>query len=1147
MSTAVLESIELDNFLSFAAGRVSFITAAGAISKFSIITGPNGSGKSSIYQALKFVLGSNEKDGRYPRWEDFININSDFMRVKATFRLDHGETRSITRVMRKNKTSTFLVDGKPMTAASVAAIIAAMRVSPDNIFSFVSQGQVNAIKDLSARNIFFLIEAGIGIAGLREQIENESQKIEAMQVEIRNLNGQRANRIKMGIILDEKMEKLREKRDLESQMLVANAEKKWAQKEDLGKKIASISAVVASKREEMVGLRVSIESSGLDRERLELEARGIDEEKHQVKIESGGFERERDELKKEIAAWDGKKKSLLDTFQNITKEQAALASEQDQVNKESDEVRGRLAVMAAVKKERETETSKLRTVQQRTRQELVKNQDWIDKRNELAGSLEMAIRDKGGEQQLLEKGDRELDELVEQIEEINTTLATSTFFSGPPDTVTRDSVQQRKAIVASTIERFTGELQDARMLERDLRKQLSKSSGSVAKKRDQLKYMNELRGELHARGLEDRIKGPIFEHLEFDPKHARAIEAVFKKNALLGFVAFSDDDFKILNSLRNKLKVHCFIYMPKPTSTRDPVRDRPNVHGVIDYMTNLVRVPGWLEPVFRDIVRDTIVVESFGVAVSLIKADDRARCVTLDGVAVDSGKHALRSAPQTEEGGILTGDGGVMDDVDVRLTHASNRIAELEGKIEQSRRELQALDKQENELTRIQFILKQKSILGKKKDQILDERDARHERQAIIERTIKDIQARIEDHEKQKPKEFLALLNDVERVDNRLKEIEEEMSVLAQDVLVASTNQVEIQQRHASLSSRRADLEKKAAALHAEIESSSGDFQRVEARRETIEAAITAGRARVLGLDARRATVLERIDAIQKAMEELEIKIKLIMVDVERLEGEIDALESERQYIETFLKDATVPTTLKSIEEYDAIIERLRARLGSVEFVYITDAIEKECHENRRVLQGIESKLDELDREINEIASSSDELKRDYVTRMEGHVKCLQDAINAKFSALGVPFRVILAVNGHFDDPGLSICADFYEREYLPISALSEGQKSIIALALMLTLQDLNPSPICVFDEAHIFLDEANKDLISKLIKNSTEHTQLIMMVPTTSHGFIMTADKIIGVARQGTKPGACAPVGDDDGDDGLHLGPSRIIELAGG
>ena len=67
----------LENFLSFQKDEVDFEKA-----KFVIIVGPNWSGKTSIFQAIRFVLGSNARDERYKKWSDFIRNGQNHAMVE---------------------------------------------------------------------------------------------------------------------------------------------------------------------------------------------------------------------------------------------------------------------------------------------------------------------------------------------------------------------------------------------------------------------------------------------------------------------------------------------------------------------------------------------------------------------------------------------------------------------------------------------------------------------------------------------------------------------------------------------------------------------------------------------------------------------------------------------------------------------------------------------------------------------------------------------------------------------------------------------------------------------------------------------------------------------------------------------------------
>jgi len=76
-----------------------------------------------------------------------------------------------SRLLRKDQGSSFYLNGKHVNATTLNALVEQFRIFPDNIFSFVAQGHVNKIKDLSAREVYGLIEDGMGLANLRDEIE----------------------------------------------------------------------------------------------------------------------------------------------------------------------------------------------------------------------------------------------------------------------------------------------------------------------------------------------------------------------------------------------------------------------------------------------------------------------------------------------------------------------------------------------------------------------------------------------------------------------------------------------------------------------------------------------------------------------------------------------------------------------------------------------------------------------------------------------------------------------------------------------------------------------------------------------------------------------------------------------------------------
>ena len=62
------------------------------------------------------------------------------------------------------------------------------------------------------------------------------------------------------------------------------------------------------------------------------------------------------------------------------------------------------------------------------------------------------------------------------------------------------------------------------------------------------------------------------------------------------------------------------------------------------------------------------------------------------------------------------------------------------------------------------------------------------------------------------------------------------------------------------------------------------------------------------------------------------------------------------------------------------------------------------------------------------------------------------------------------------------------------IRALSGGEKTLTAIALLFGIYLVKPSPFCILDEVDAPLDDANIDRYLKIIRKFAENTQFMMM-----------------------------------------------------
>jgi len=120
-------------------------------SKFVIIVGPNWSGKSSIFQAIRFALGSNERDERYKKWSNFIRNGQNHAMVEIHIQIDERIVK-IRRYVIRGQSPFFKIqrkddkEFKKVPVQEIQKLISDFKINPDNQFAFVSQGKIDAIK-----------------------------------------------------------------------------------------------------------------------------------------------------------------------------------------------------------------------------------------------------------------------------------------------------------------------------------------------------------------------------------------------------------------------------------------------------------------------------------------------------------------------------------------------------------------------------------------------------------------------------------------------------------------------------------------------------------------------------------------------------------------------------------------------------------------------------------------------------------------------------------------------------------------------------------------------------------------------------------------------------------------------------------------
>ena len=199
--------------------------------------------------------------------------------------------------------------------------------------------------------------------------------------------------------------------------------------------------------------------------------------------------------------------------------------------------------------------------------------------------------------------------------------------------------------------------------------------------------------------------------------------------------------------------------------------------------------------------------------------------------------------------------------------------------------------------------------------------------------------------------------------------------------------------------------------------------------------------------------------------------------------------------------------------EIDARVNRLRKQLKLMGAVNTDSLRDLEMQETRytqlaaQLQDLVEAKqtLEDIIRKINA------ESKRLFQETFETIRKNFQDLFRQVFG--GGEGDIVLEDPNDVLDCGLDIKARPPGKELRSISLLSGGEKTMTAIALIMSIFKSKPSPFCILDEVDAALDEANVERFTAVVKAFQQTTQFIMI---THHKRSMTvADVLYGVTME--------------------------------
>ena len=281
--------------------------------------------------------------------------------------------------------------------------------------------------------------------------------------------------------------------------------------------------------------------------------------------------------------------------------------------------------------------------------------------------------------------------------------------------------------------------------------------------------------------------------------------------------------------------------------------------------------------------------------------------------------------------------------------------------------------------------------------------------------------------------------------------------------------------------------------------------------------ALSAARTRLdeAGVDspeeeAEHAEGARRLVALEEARIDARLKTGTLEGNLELITRETELLAARMDEIRTRMPDGVAPEEIPGGKGREREMKALERRL---EEIGPTNALaESECRELEERYATLHQQLEDIAAARADLETLIAKLREEEDTRYEAVFGAVAANFHEYFSQLAPGGRATLRHAEGEDGPrsGVEILVQPPRKRLQNVTLLSSGERSLAALALVLALDEVNPSPFTILDEVDAALDDANVGRFGEMLARLGAQRQFLVI--THNHVTMSYASTLYGI-----------------------------------
>lgn len=634
------------------------------------------------------------------------------------------------------------------------------------------------------------------------------------------------------------------------------------------------------------------------------------------------------------------------------------------------------------------------------------------------------------------------------------------------------------------------------------------------------------------------VLGVIADFISVPRKYEKALEAAFGDRLKWVLVKESEEALRAVDSLKER-SIGRGTFVPVVNNGKRNGHFEKNGKDIVP-LWEMIKVEGIDKDVIEDMLKGVFVVSSLRDAINLRGEIQEGTFVTLDGDllhstgAISGGAGAEGVFERKREIEELTSQaqnldaklGGILKEIDMH----QEEVEKLRGGIEEIERESVKTEIEEAEIRKdISNLQDNIAKIGRRYEIIeFDLRGVDLEIQEKDEELKKMLSGlkRIEDEKALLEEKFSRFKEDVQRLEEGEKALDREITNLIIESAALAEKKKSGEEDLYELRKRQEEIKERIALESEELEKKREDklgfIKTYEDTKIEIQRLLEVLREKEEELNTERS---KRDDILLqiKAMQEEEERLREQITETERilnsLEFRLNGIEIQIQHLEESFRengfdvDQIDGSQFEITDREEAVEARLRKLKEKIEKFGPVNLLAPDEYKS---LEGrfkfLSEQSEDLVNAISVLRKAMNKIDRESEKRFNETFDVVNKKFQEVFSRLfrGGEAKLVLTNQEDLLETGVEIMVRPSGKRFHSVSLLSGGEKTLSAIALVLSACFIRPAPFLFFDEIDAPLDDANTVQFTDLLKDVGKESQIVVI--THNKKTMQAANSLIGV-----------------------------------